>query len=101
MIQATLKHSGALVNKCRTSYLLIEDETQLAVRRKNEETGKIEEFTIAEIFDVFHKKSSYKKNMGEQEESFGAELFESWFMSKYIVGRGMENNLLEITYERI
>lgn len=101
MIQATLKSTGALIDRPIVSYITLPDENQLAVQRKNEDTGKVEQLTIGELFDIWFKKSSYKMRVGDQEETIGPEMFESWFSKKYISGTGLQNSLLSISYERI
>jgi hypothetical protein len=101
MIRATIKSTGQLINKPRFSYIDIVDEDQLAIQRKNEETNKVEQFTIRELFDFFSKNSIYEKNMGERESSITTDLWETWFMGKYIRGKNIENNIIGVTYERI
>jgi hypothetical protein len=101
MIRATIKTTGALINKPRFSYIDINDENQLAIERKNEETNKLEQFTILELFEYYSKNSSYEKRMGERENPVTADLWETWFMNKYIRGRNLESSLISISYERI
>lgn len=92
MIQAVIKSTGTFIDKPRTTQILIEDESVVAVRRKNEETNQIEQFTIAELFDSFYKKSGYN--------SFGpdSKLFEDWFSQKFLKNK---NNIISIEFNRV
>lgn len=101
MIRATVKTVGALVNRPRISFIDIEDDSHVAIRRKNEDTNKVEQFTIAELFDFYSKNSSYEQRMGDNENPISADLWEIWFMNKYIRGTGLETRLISISYERI
>lgn len=95
MIQATIKSTGTLINKPRITTILLEDENVVAVRRKNEDTNKIEQFTIGELFDSFYKKASYNQNIADQR------LFEDWFSQKYISGKNIQNNIISIDFVRV
>jgi hypothetical protein len=101
MIRATVKTVGALVNRPRISFIDVEDESHIAIRRKNEDTNKVEQFTISELFDVYSKNSSYEQRMGDNENPITTDLWETWFMNKYIRGTGIETRLISISYERI
>jgi len=95
MIEAVIKSTGNIVGKPVVNRIIIENEGDVAVRRKDEETGKIEQFTIGELFDSYNHKSSYKKN--EPSPS----LFEDWFSSKYIKGRNLESRIISIQFYRV
>jgi hypothetical protein len=95
MIEAVIKSTGNIVGKPVVNRIIIENEGDVAVRRKDEETGKIEQFTIGELFNSYNRKSSYKKN--EPSPS----LFEDWFSSKYIKGRNLESRIISIQFYRV
>jgi hypothetical protein len=95
MIEAVIKSTGNIVGKPVVNRIIIDNESDIAVRRKDEETGKIEQFTIGELFDSYNRKSSYRKN--EPDPS----LFESWFNSKYIKGRNLESRIISIQFYRV
>lgn len=101
MIRATIKSTGTLINKPRISYIDILEENKLAIERKNEDTNKLEQFTILELFEFYSKNSSYEKRMGDRENPMTTDLWETWFMNKYIRGRNIENGIISISYERI
>jgi hypothetical protein len=94
MIEVHIKFAGALIDRPRIAKILIEDESSVAIRRKDEETNKVEQFTIAVLFDTFQKKASYN--------SFGPDsrLFEDWFSEKYIKNTGIESSIIGIEYIR-
>jgi hypothetical protein len=95
MIEAVIKSTGNIVGKPVVNRVIIENESDVAVRRKDEETGKIEQFTIGELFNSYNRKSSYLKN--EPDPS----LFESWFSGKYIKGRNLESRIISIQFYRV
>jgi hypothetical protein len=95
MIKATVKSTGTLINKPRITTILLEDENAIAVRRKNEETNRIEQFTIGELFDSFYKKASYNQNIADQR------LFEDWFSQKYISGKNIQNSIISVEFSRV
>lgn len=101
MIVATIKSTGAMIDRPRISYIQIPNIKDLAIRRMNEETNELEQFTIEEIFDSFDKKSSYRRNEGDRENTISTDLFESWFMRKYISGKGIQSNIISIEYKKI
>lgn len=92
MIQAVVKSTGTFIDKPKINKILLEDESALAVRRKNEETNQIEQFTVGELFDSFYKKSGYN--------DFGPDsrLFEDWFSQKYLKNK---NNIISIEFSRV
>lgn len=98
MIEATIKVTSGIVNKPQTLTLIVENEDEIAVRRKDEETNKIEQLTIRQLFDSFFKKSSYNRSGSEDVDS---NLFESWFHQKHIKGKNIENRLISISYKRV
>lgn len=97
MIEATVKVTGGIINKPQTLKLIVEKEDEIAVRRKDEETNKIEQLTIRQLFDSFYTKSSYHKSGDAVDSS----LFESWFFQKYIKGKNLENRIISIEYKRV
>lgn len=94
MIEAVILSTGSIVGKPVINKVVIQNENDIAVRRKDDETGRIEQFTIGELFDSYNKKSSYRKN--EPDPS----LFEEWFSSKYIKGKGLESRIISIQFYR-
>ena len=97
MIEATIKTTGQFINKPKIVKIIVEKEDEIAVRRKDEETNKIEQLTIKQLFDSFLKKSNYLRTGGEVDHT----LFESWFREKYITGRGIESRIISIEYKRL
>lgn len=98
MIEAIIKSTGALIDRPRISRIVIENESVIAVKRKNEETEKIEQLTIAQLFDSFLKTSNYLSSVQTEPES---KLFEEWFSEKYIKGRSLETSLISLQFRRI
>lgn len=96
MIKATMLCTGTFINKPQQYTLFIEDEDALAVQRLNEETNKLEQYTIKELFDSYSKKSSYTKD----DNIADSDLFPEWFSSKYITGTGFQSRVISIQYER-
>jgi hypothetical protein len=92
MIEAVIKSTGNIVGKPVINRIIIENESDIAVRRKDDETGKIEQFTIGELFNSYNKKSSYRKS--EPDPS----LFEEWFGNKFIKGRNLEGRIISIQF---
>jgi|688.fasta_scaffold979120_2 hypothetical protein len=97
MIEAIIKMTGAMIDKPVFKKIIIEKEDDIAVRRKNEETEKIEQLTIAQLFDSFLKKSNYIKTGDEVDYT----LFESWFLQKFIKGKNIESRIISIEYKRV
>jgi hypothetical protein len=95
MIEAVIKSTGNIVGKPVINRVIIENESDIAVRRKDDETNKIEQFTIGELFDSYNKKSSYRSNMPD------SSLFEEWFSSKYIRGRNLESRIISVQFYRV
>jgi hypothetical protein len=95
MIEAVIKSTGNTVDKPVVNRIIIENESDIAVRRKNDETNKIEQFTIGELFDSYNKKSTYRSNAPE------SSLFEEWFSVKYIRGRHLESRVISIQFYRV
>lgn len=95
MIEAVIKSTGNTINKPVVNRIIIENETDVAVRRKDEETGRVEQFTIGELFDSYQKKSSYKKDVPD------SSLFEEWFSNKFIKGRNLESRIISIQFHRV
>ena len=89
--------TGTFINKPSQYTLVIEDEDALAVQRLNEETNKLEQYTIKELFDSYSKKSSYTKD----DVIADSDLFPEWFSSKYITGTGFQSRVTSIKYERV
>lgn len=98
MIEATIKYTGSFIDKPSTTKIVIEDENVVAVRRKDDETNKIEQLTIEQLFDSFLKKSNYLKG-GQGEVDYT--LFESWFSQKYIKNSSLGNRIISIEYKRV
>lgn len=101
MLRAVVKTTGYFIDKPRLSSILIENEDEIAIRRKNPETNKIEQFTIRELFDSFSKNSSYVRNEGDKEQPITPDLFPTWFNNRYVRGKPIESSLIDIKYERI
>ena len=98
MIEATIKYTGSFIDKPSSIKILIRDESVVAVRRKDEETNKIEQLTVEQLFDSFLKKSNYLKGgQGEVDHT----LFESWFSQKHIKNSSLENRIISIEYKRV
>lgn len=95
MIEAIIKSSSNIINKPFIKKIIIENENDIAIRRKDDETGRIEQFTIGELFDSFNKKASYNVNTPD------SLLFEEWFSNKFIKGRNIENSIIGVQYHRI
>lgn len=98
MIEATITITSGIINKPQTLKLIVENEEEIAVRRKDEETNRIEQLTIRQLFDSFFKKSSYDKSGAEEIDSG---LFESWFFQKHLKGKNIENRIISISYKRV
>lgn len=98
MIEAIIKSSGVLINTPRITRIVIENENDIAVKRKNEDTEKIEQLTIAQLFDSFLKKSNYLSSTQTEPDT---KLFEDWFSQKYIKGKSLETSLINIEFRRI
>lgn len=92
MIKATIKSTGTFIDKPKISEIVINDESVVAVRRKNEDTNQIEQFTIGELFDSFYKKSTYNSLLPD------SRLFEDWFSQKYLRNN---NNIISIDFSRV
>lgn len=96
MIEAIIKSAGALVNKPNFYRIVLEDENIVAVRRKDEETNKVQEFTIKQLFDASLKTSNYLIAKGEIDQH----LFKEWFSQKYIKGTSLETRIIGIEFNR-
>lgn len=98
MIEATLKTAGARINQIREYTMVIEDEDEIVMRKRDEDTGQvIKELTIRELFDAYKKRAAYKKGDAESD----AFKFESWFSHKFIKGTAMETRLVSLDFRRI
>ena len=97
MIYAIIKSTGTFVDKPRVSRIDIPNEDDIAVKRKDEETKKVEQYTIAQLFDAHQKKSSY---ITTEIPEVSSDMFHSWFVKKFISGKNIENNLISIEYFR-
>lgn len=95
MIEAVIKSTGSIIGKPVVNRIIIENESDIAVRRKDDETGRIEQFTVGELFNSYNKKSSYRKN--EPDPS----LFMEWFSNKFIKGRNLESRIIDIQFYRV
>lgn len=100
MIRATIKITGVLVDKPRTVFLDFE-ETDLAIERRNEDTGKLQKLYVGELYDVFRKKSAYIKSSDDPEDHVTPELFEQWFRQKHLNGKHWYERIISIGYERL
>lgn len=96
MIEAIIKSSGSIINKPVIHRVIIEDETAIAVKRKDEETNKVEQLTIAQLFDSFLRKSSYTINGIEVD----SKLFTEWFNQKHL-NKSLQSRLISIDFRRI
>lgn len=97
MIKVTMLCAGTFVNKPQEYTLLIDNEDDLAVQRINEETEKLEQYTIRQLFDSYIKKSSYVKDTTVAD----SDLFPEWFSKKYIDGTGFQQRIISLSYERV
>ena len=99
MIKVTMMCTGTFINKPQKYTLVIDDEDALAVQRLNEDTNKLEQYTIRELFDAYTKKSSYLK--GDSQTTANSDLFPEWFSAKYITGTDFQSRVTSIDYERV
>jgi len=100
MIKAVATITGAKVDEPRTVELFIDYESVIAVKRRNEETKKLEQYTIEQLFDAYKAQthSSYKKFNDPMVDD---DLFTAWFSQKYIKDTNIEHVLLSLTFERV
>lgn len=96
MIEAIIKTTGAFIDRPSITKILLENEKEVAVRRKDDETNKIEQFTIGELFDSHLKRGHYSLTGG-----LASDLFEDWFTSKFIKGKSLETRIISIEYKRV
>jgi len=97
MIEVIIKSSGMMVNKPRISRILLEDEDAVAVRRRDEETNKVEQLTIGQLYDAHERKCTYVKGQVDQD----SHLFNDWFSQKYLKGTSLETSVIGIEYRRL
>lgn len=98
MIEALITVTGAMINRPRTVRIVIADETVVAVRRRDEDTDKVIQLTIQDLFDGYLAKGSYiKADVGEVDPA----LFQDWFSTKYIVGKNIQNSIIGIQFNRL
>lgn len=88
-----------MIDRPRITRILIEDEDVVAVRRKDEETERMIQLTIRQLFDGWSRKSSYLKT--EEDVEVDPSLFPEWFSAKYLNGKGLQNSIISIEYTRI
>ena len=99
MIEALITVTGAIIDRPRTVRIILEDEDVVAVRRRDEDTEKVVQLTIRDLFDAYlSKKGAYiKVDSGEIDST----LFQDWFSTKYIVGKNIQNNIISIQFNRL
>lgn len=99
MIKATLKTTGLMVDQPRVNYLTIDNEDEIAVKKRDEETDKLIQLTIGQLYDAYIHPMSYDKTAdGVYIEP---SLFLSWFNSKYITGKGIQTSILSLEFKRL
>jgi hypothetical protein len=98
MIQATIKRTGMFIDKPQFHTILIEDEDVVAVQKRDEDTNKLIQLTIRDLFDGYSKNASYLKGGSPEIDST---LFVDWFNSKYITGKGIQTGIISIEYKRL
>jgi hypothetical protein len=97
MIEAKLTLSGFDINKPLTRYIHV-DESVLAIERKDEQTNRYVRLTVGELYDIFRKNSSYVRDASDPTEHVTSEHFETWFRTKYIMGKPWEFTLLNLEF---
>ena len=100
MIRATITYPGVFIDKPAMSIIDF-DENEIALEKKNEETGKFEKFTISDIFDIFQKKRVFIKENIDIEDQVDYTYFETWFYEKHLRNKPYYNRILNITFNKI
>lgn len=98
MIKAIITLNSGQINKHITKEIVLPDERTIAIRRKNEETNKIEEITVGDLFDLFSNRKLYKKTGPLVDMDFN--MFYEWFTAKYISGKSIQSSIINIKFEQ-
>ena len=97
MIIAEILYSGALIDKPKIRrFSLLEND--IALERKNEDTGKIEKLTVGELYSIFSSKGSYETRYKDLETEVPKEYFDAWFREKYLKGTALDSRIISIKY---
>jgi hypothetical protein len=100
MIRATIKYPGIFIDKPHTTIIEF-SEDDIAMEKKNEDTGRFEKLTVGQIFDVFFSRRTYIRDNREPEDIIDHTYFEMWFNEKHIKNKPYHNRIIDLKFEKI
>lgn len=98
MIEATIKVSGALVDKPRILQFQLQESTLAAETQLP--NGKTKKWTVGELYDIYTNKNSYIKENIDPEDMINPTHFDLWFRTKYIKDKSFEQRIISITFKQ-
>lgn len=100
MIKATIKYPGIFIDRPHTSEIIF-SEDDVAMEKKNEDTGKFEKLSVGQLFDIYQNRYSYIRSSQDPEDTIDHTYFELWFNEKHIKNKPYNNRILELKFEKI
>lgn len=100
MIKAIITLNSGKINNYLRKEVVLPPEDTIAIQRRDDETKKIEEVTIGELYELFSKRSLYSKSGDRILTEMDFNMFYEWFNAKYIQGKSIQSSIVDIKFEQ-
>lgn len=101
MIEATVVFAGAFVDRPKTFSIRF-DEADIAMERRNETTGKFEQITVGDLYEIYRKRGGeHIKDATDPEEQLTPMFFEEWFHHKHIANKFFRDSIISQTFKKV
>jgi predicted metal-dependent hydrolase len=99
MIKATVKNSSLFVDKPKKTVIML-NEKDVALERKNEQTNKLQKITVGELYNLWYLGHDYIKVAVDPSDQITAKMFMDWFSAKHLHNKPIGNNIIGIEFEK-
>lgn len=101
MIEATVTFTGTFVDRPKTFTIRI-SEKDIAMERRNEATGKFEQITVGDLYEVYRLKGGiHIPDATDPEDQLSPMFFEEWFHHKHIADKFFRDSIVNQTFKKI
>ena len=100
MIRATVKYPGIFVDRPHAATIEF-SEDDVAMEKKNEETGRFEKLTVGMLYDLYSNRNTYLRTNIDPDDLIDHSFFEMWFFEKHLKNKPYHNKILDLRFEKI
>jgi len=100
MIQAYIEYTGTFIGRPRTEIITF-DESEIAMEKKNETTGRYEKITIDRLYNIYRMNQEYLVDVHDPEDAITPAFFEEWFYQKHLKDKHYRDKINKLTFKKL